>query len=58
MVGDLGSILWNFKDLTMEFTIGQQHCLLQGLGIVILWEELETLNPQDESHKGLMLQLL
>jgi hypothetical protein len=29
----LGSIIWNFKDLTMEFTIAKKTILLQGLAL-------------------------
>jgi hypothetical protein len=54
----LGPILWNFKDLTMEFTLGQQHCLLQGLAAARLWEESDLSISQTVSNKGLLLQLL
>jgi hypothetical protein len=35
----LGSIIWNFKVLTMEFTIANHTFLLQGLIAPYLWEE-------------------
>ncbi|XP_062173552.1 uncharacterized protein LOC133879017 [Alnus glutinosa] len=54
----LGPILWNFKDLTMEFSLGQQLCKLQGLATTSLWVESDFSNPQGESQKGLLLQLL
>lgn len=35
----LGSLTWNFKALTMEFTIAREVILLQGLVAPHLWEE-------------------
>jgi hypothetical protein len=54
----LGSIVWNFKTLTMEFTLASETFQLQGLVAPQLWEE--TLFPKSllESKKGLMLHLL
>jgi hypothetical protein len=46
-----------FKDLTMEFSLGKQHCKLQGLAANRLWVESNFTSPQEESQKGLLLQL-
>ncbi|XP_059456454.1 uncharacterized protein LOC132186493 [Corylus avellana] len=54
----LGSITWNFKDLTMEFTLGQKVILLQGLVAPQLWEEAQMDNSMQKHSKGLLLQLL
>jgi hypothetical protein len=54
----LGSIIWNFKVLTMEFTIANHTFLLQGLIAPYLWEESEQVGSKGESSKRLFLQLL
>ena len=54
----LGSIIWNFKALTMKFTIANKIVLLQGLMAPYLWEEIELSFSKDKSPKGLLLQLL
>ena len=54
----LGSIIWNFKVFTMEFTIANHTFLLQGVIAPYLWEELELMGSKGESTKGLLLQLL
>jgi hypothetical protein len=36
---NLDPIIWNFKVLTMEFTVASQSFLLQGLIAPFLWEE-------------------
>jgi hypothetical protein len=54
----LGSITWNFKVLTMEFTIDEKTILLQGLVAPNPWEEIELFEIKDEYTKGLLLQLL
>ncbi|XP_059449450.1 uncharacterized protein LOC132180588 [Corylus avellana] len=53
----LGSITWNFKDLTMEFTLGQRAILLQGLVAPQLWEEAQLDSSIQKNSKGLLLQL-
>jgi hypothetical protein len=54
----LGSIVWNFKALTMEFTIAKENFLLQGLVAPNLWEEIKFLTSKLEGKKGLLIQLL
>jgi hypothetical protein len=54
----LGSIIWNFKALTMKFTIANKIVLLQGLVASYLWEETELSFSKGKSPKGLLLQLL
>jgi hypothetical protein len=54
----LGPIIWNFKVLTMEFTVASQSFLLQGLIAPFLWEESDLVGSKGESSKGLFLHLL
>jgi hypothetical protein len=54
----LGSIIWNFKVLTMEFTIANHTFLSQGLITPYLREESKLVGSKRESSKGLLLQLL
>jgi hypothetical protein len=54
----VGPMIWNFKVLTMEFTIANQSYLLQGLIAPFLWEESDLMGSKGESSKGLFLHLL
>jgi hypothetical protein len=54
----LGSITWNFKDLTMEFMMAEKIIKLQGLVAPRLWEETEWGDIKKGFTKGLLLQLL
>jgi hypothetical protein len=54
----LGSIAWDFRALTMEFTMARISFLLQGLAAPNLWEETEFPSTGEGCHKGLWLQLL
>ena len=51
----MGSIICNFKALTMEFTIANKIVLLVA---PYLWEETELSISKGKSPKGLLLQLL
>jgi hypothetical protein len=53
----LGSIAWDFRALTMEFTMVGNEFLLQGLAAPNLWEETDFSNVRDGCHKGLWLHL-
>jgi hypothetical protein len=54
----LGPIIWNFKVLTMEFTMANQSYMLQGLIAPFLWEESDLMGSKEENSKGLFLHLL
>lgn len=54
----LGYILWNFRDLTMEFTIARTTILLQGLSFPNLLIDIEQASRDKEDRKGIFLQLL
>ena len=54
----LGSITWNFKVLTMEFTIAEKTILLQDLVARNLWEETELSEIKEGYTKRFLLQLL
>jgi hypothetical protein len=54
----LGSISWDFRALTMKFTIAEKTILLKGLAAPKLWEETELSRVKEGCHKGLWLQLL
>jgi hypothetical protein len=54
----LGSITWNFKELTMEFRLVEKTIMLQGLVAPRLWEETEWGDIKEGYIKGLLLQLL
>jgi hypothetical protein len=54
----LGSIVWNFKTLTMKFTLANETFQLQGLVAPQLWEETHFPKSLLESKKVLMLHLL
>jgi hypothetical protein len=48
----LGPIIWNFKVLTMEFTMARQSFLLQGLIAHFLWEESDLVGSKGRVLKG------
>jgi hypothetical protein len=54
----LGSILWNFKYLTMEFSIANNSFRLQGLATPKLLLEATGAAGTGEGNKGIFLQLL
>ena len=54
----LGSIIWNFKVLIMEFTIANQTFILQSLIASYLREESDLVGSKGESTKDLFLHLL
>jgi hypothetical protein len=56
----LGSILWDFSALTMEFTYGGVRCMLQGLqqGPRLSLEEGDSFKLSKHEKKGIFLQLV
>lgn len=54
----LGSILWNFKDLTMEFTIAMETIRLQGLASPTMLVDIQNSAQDSGLQKGILLQLL
>jgi len=54
----LGSILWNFKDLTMKFSIANNSICLQGLATPKLLLEANDATCMGEGNNGIFLQLL
>jgi hypothetical protein len=54
----LGSIAWDFRALTMKFTVAENAFLLQGLPAPNLWEETNFSSMREGCHKGLWLHLL
>jgi hypothetical protein len=54
----LGSILWNFKDLTMEFTIAMEMIRLQGLASPTMLVDIQNSAQDNALQKSILLQLL
>ncbi|XP_035543593.1 uncharacterized protein LOC118347680 [Juglans regia] len=54
----LGSILWNFKDLTMQFQHNGKAVILKGLNAHHLLEEGSMQRTNHMETKGLLLQLI